>query len=88
VRRVPHAVHAGGCTLQLRSDRAVLYIPATVTSSNKGWQSRWFCLRNDDERLPPFTHRVILGAEERWRWGLSQELQNHLKLLLEALRKH
>jgi hypothetical protein len=86
VRRVRHAVRAGGCTLQLRSDWATLYIPATLTSSNKGWQSRWFYLRNDDGRLPTFTHRVVLEAE-KWRWGLSREVQNHLKSLLEALRK-
>jgi hypothetical protein len=39
VRRVRHAVQAGGYTLQLRSDHAQLYIPATLTLSNKGWQS-------------------------------------------------
>jgi hypothetical protein len=36
VRRVCHIVRVDGCTLQLRSDRAQLYIPATITSSNKG----------------------------------------------------
>jgi hypothetical protein len=70
VRRVRHAVRAGGCTLQLPSDQAHLYFPATLTSSNKGWQSRWFYLHNDDRRLSTFMHHVILGAEERWRWGL------------------
>jgi hypothetical protein len=35
----------------LRSDRAQLYMPATFTSSNKGWQGRWFYLRNNDERM-------------------------------------
>jgi hypothetical protein len=34
-----------------------------------------------------FTHRVVLGAEERWRWGLSRVLQTHLKSLVEELRK-
>jgi hypothetical protein len=64
-----------------------LYIPTTFTSSNKGWQSQWFCLRNDDERLSVFTHHVVLEAEERWRWGLPRELQTHLKPLLDALRR-
>ena len=59
-----HTVWAGGCKLELRSDRVQLYIPATLTSSNKGWQSRWFYLCNDDERLPAFTHHVVLRAEE------------------------
>jgi hypothetical protein len=31
-------------------------------------------LHNDDERLMAFTHHVVLGAEERWRWGLPREL--------------
>ena len=64
-----------------------MYIPATLTSSNKGWQSRWFYLHNDDGLLPEFTHRVVLGAEEKWRWGLPRDLQTHLKPPLEALRK-
>jgi hypothetical protein len=85
VRRVHHAVRAGGCMLQPRSDWVALYIPATLTSSNKGWQSRWFYLRNDDGQLPAFTRRVVLEAKERWRWGLPWDLQTHLKSLLEAL---
>jgi hypothetical protein len=48
---------------------------------------RWFYLCNDDGRLPTFMHPVILGAEERWKWGLPQELHTHLKSLLEALQK-
>jgi hypothetical protein len=71
---VCHAIWTGGCMLLLRSDWAQKYIPATLTSSNKGWQSRWFYLRNDDKWLSAFTHRVVLRAEERWRWGLPREL--------------
>jgi hypothetical protein len=70
VKKVRHAIRLGSCTLLLRFDQAQLYIHATLTSSNKGWQSRWFYLRNDDGWLPAFTQRVVFGAEERWRWGL------------------
>jgi hypothetical protein len=86
-RKVCHAVRSGGCTLKLCSDQAVLYIPATLNSSNKGWQSRWFHLRNDDGRLLKFTHRFVLGVEEKWRWGLLRDLQTHLKSPLEELQK-
>jgi hypothetical protein len=55
VKKVRMAVRAGGCTLQLRSGRAQQYIPASLVSSNKGWQNQWFYLRNDDEVLPPFS---------------------------------
>jgi hypothetical protein len=58
-RRVHAAVRAGGCILQLRQSRASLYIPAILASSNKGWQRRWFYLRNDGEMLPPFSQRVV-----------------------------
>jgi hypothetical protein len=54
-RRVRVAVRASGCILQLRQSRALQYIPAVLASSNKGWQRRWFYLRNDDERLPSFS---------------------------------
>jgi hypothetical protein len=79
VRRVRHTVQASDYTIQLRSDQAQLYIPTTLTSSNKGWQSRWFYLRNDDGQLPTFTHHVVLGAEERLRWGLPREALRKLQ---------
>jgi hypothetical protein len=61
-RRVYMAVRAGGCILQLRQARAQQYIPAILVSSNKGWQRRWFYLRNDDGRLPSFSQRVVTAA--------------------------
>jgi hypothetical protein len=57
-------MRVGGSTLQLRSDRAQLYIPVSLTSSNKGWQSRWFYLRNDDGRLPAYTKRAVTTMGE------------------------
>jgi hypothetical protein len=56
------AVRAGGCTLQLRSGRAQQYIPASLVSSNKGWQNQWFYLRNDNGMLLPFSQRVVTVA--------------------------
>ena len=62
VKKVHMAVWSGGCTLQLRSGQAVQYIPASLVSSNKGWQNWWFYLRNDDGMLPPFSQRVVTAA--------------------------
>jgi hypothetical protein len=59
VKKVRMAVRAGGCTLQLRLGCAQQYIPASLVSSNKGWQNRWFYLRNNDGVLPPFSQRVV-----------------------------
>jgi hypothetical protein len=53
-------VRAGGCTLEVHQERSSLYIPAQLTSSNRGWQEGWFYLRNDDDRLPPYTGHVMM----------------------------
>ena len=53
-KKVRMAVWAGGCTLQLRPGRAQQYIPASLVSSNKGWQNRWFYLQNNGGMLLPF----------------------------------
>jgi hypothetical protein len=68
-KKVHHTVLPSGCTLVLCSDRAQLYIPATLTSSNKGWQGRWFYLCNDDKQLLAYTQCVVFAVVEYWRWG-------------------
>jgi hypothetical protein len=78
-------VRAGGCILQLRQSRASLYIPAILASSNKGWQRRWFYLRNDGEMLPPFSQRVVTVAADTWRYGTPHDRQKNLEPLLMAL---
>jgi hypothetical protein len=82
-RRVRAAVRAGGCTLLLRQSRASQYIPAILASSNKGWQRRWFYLRNDGELLPPFSQRVVTAATDAWRHGTPHERQKNLEPLLQ-----
>jgi hypothetical protein len=89
-RKVRAAVRAGGCILQLRQSRALLYIPAILASSNKGWQRRWFYLRNDGKLLLSFSQRVVTVAADAWRHGTPHERQKNLEPLhkaLEALRK-
>jgi hypothetical protein len=86
-KRVRMAVRAGGCILQLRQARAQQYIPAILVSSNKGWQRRWFYLRNDDGRLPSFSQRVVTASGNNWRYGASRDRQKNLRPLLEALRE-
>jgi hypothetical protein len=73
-RRVRMAVRAGGCILQLRQVRTLQYIPAILASSNKGWQCRWFYLRNYG-RLPSFSQRVVTAAADNWRYGAPRERQ-------------
>jgi hypothetical protein len=86
-KRVCMAVRAGGCILQLRQARALQYILAILVSSNKGWQRRWFYLRNDDGRLPSFSQRLVTAAGSNWRYGAPRERQKNLQPLLEALQE-
>jgi hypothetical protein len=86
-KRVRMAVRAGGCILQLRQARAQQYIPAILVSSNKGWQRRWFYLRNDDGRLPSFSQLVVTSAGSNWRYGVVHEKQKNLQPLLDALQE-
>jgi hypothetical protein len=81
------AVRAGGCILQLRQARALQYILSILASSNKGWQRRWFYLRNDDGRLPSFSQRVVTAAAENWRYGTPRDRQKNLQPLLMALEE-
>jgi hypothetical protein len=53
-RGVRRAVHAGSCTLQVRSGQGEQYIPAQLILSNNDWHDDWFYLRNDDDQLPKF----------------------------------
>jgi hypothetical protein len=86
-RRVRMAVRAGGCILQLRQACAQQYIPAILASSNKGWQRRWFYLRNNEGRLPSFSQRVVTTADTNWRYGAPRERQKNLQPLLAALQE-
>jgi hypothetical protein len=86
-RRVRMAVRAGGCILQLRQAWVQQYIPAILASSNKGWQRRWFYLRNDDGRLPSFSQRAVTAAGGNWRYGAPCEKQKNLQPLSKALEE-
>jgi hypothetical protein len=61
---VRRAVHAGSCTLQVRSGRGDQYIPTQLISSNSGWHDGWFYLRNNGDQLPKFSGWVLMSREE------------------------
>jgi hypothetical protein len=84
-RKVRAAVRADGCILQLRQSRASLYIPTILASSNKGWQRRWFYLRNDGEMLLPFSQRVVTAVADTWCYRTPHDKQRNLEPLLKAL---
>jgi hypothetical protein len=58
------AVHVGSCTLQVQVGQGEQYISAQLISSNSWWHDGWFYLRNDDDRLPKFSGRVLMSHED------------------------
>jgi hypothetical protein len=68
-----------------------------LLTSNKGWHSQWFYLKNDaapslpEHALPKYTGRVIEAIPESWGRGVpkkdSKRIADHLaaiKILREA----
>ena len=58
-----------------------------MPSSNRGWQSGWFYLRNDGGLLPPYTGKMVTEALQKWVWGAPAEEQKRLGPLLAGLQK-
>ena len=61
-----------GCAgIQLRNNRVGEYPLMRLSTSNKGWHSYWFYVKDDAAApLPAFTGRLIEEVPESWRkWG-------------------
>ena len=65
-----------GCAgIQLQNNRVGKYPSKRLLTSNKGWHSQSFYLKNDTATLlPEFTRCLIEEALESWRkWGISEK---------------
>ena len=65
-----------GCAgIQLRNNRVGEYPAMRLSTSNKGWHSHWFYIKNDmADPLPEFIGRLIEVAPDSWRkWGVSEK---------------
>ena len=76
-----------GCaSVHLRNNRAGVYPLMRLSTSNKGWHSQWFYVKNDAAApLPAFTGRYILEAPGSWGRGISGKEKKQLNGLLAAL---
>jgi hypothetical protein len=68
-----------GCAdIRLRNNQAKDYISMRLATSNKGWQSRWFYLKNDtatalpEHALSEYTRRVVEAVLDSWGWGVPK----------------
>ena len=58
-----------------------------MPSSNQGWQSGWFYIRNDGGLLPEYTGKMVKECPQKWVWGAPAEEQKRLAPLLAGLEK-
>ena len=63
-------------------------MPIRLSTSNKGWHSHWFYVRdNAAAPLPAFTGRFIEEVSESWRkWGVSDKDKKKIQDHLAAIR--
>jgi hypothetical protein len=74
------------------------YISMNLSTSNKGWHSQWFYLKNVaglsllEHVLPEFTGRVIEMVSEMWaKWGLTKKEKRRIRdhvAAINILREH
>jgi hypothetical protein len=60
------AACVGGLMLQVQENMRNLYIPCKMTTNNRDWSRGWFYLRNDGERVPAFTGKVLMEKLDVW----------------------
>ena len=77
-----------GCaSIHLRNTCAGAYPLMRLATSNKGWHSQWFYVKNDAAApLLVFTGRYIVETSESWGWGVTTKGKKHLNGLLAALQ--
>ena len=73
-----------GCaSIQLRNNWVNEYLLMHLSTSNKGWHSHWFYVKDDAATpLPAFFRRIIEDVPEPWKWGVpdkdKKKIQDHL----------
>ena len=80
------SVPMGCASLHLRHTRASGYPLMRLSSSNKGWHSQWFYIRDDvNAPLPKYSGRLIDEAPGSWKWDVPIKETKHTTNLLTAL---
>ena len=77
-----------GCVgIQLQNNRVGEYPSMWLSTSNKGWHSQWFYLKNDAAApLPEFTGCLIEEALEQWRkWGIPEKDKKKIRYHIAAI---
>ena len=86
---VPRPSYDIGCaSIQLRGDRSHLFPRMKVQTSHKGWQGRWFYLKNHAHfGVPEFALDTFLERPASWHWGVTPAEMKRLDSLLQAVEQ-
>ena len=76
-----------GCaSIHLHNNQAGAYPLMHLSTSNKGWHSQWFYVRDGAAApLPVFSRRFIVESPGPWSWGIPVKEKKHVNDLLVAL---
>ena len=72
---------AMGCAeIHLRNNRVGDYPLMRLSTSNKGWHSHWFYVKDDvGAPLPVFFGHIIEEVPESWKWGVPDKDKKKIK---------
>jgi hypothetical protein len=77
-----------GCTcIHLWNNQSSEYMSLKLSTSNKGWHSQWFYLKNDAvAALSEFIRRIIEEAPPSWVWGVLEKDKKNIDDHRPAIR--
>ena len=81
------SVSMGCASIHLRNNRVNEYPSMCLSTSNKGWHSLWFYVKdNVAAPLPVFSRRIIEEVLGSWKWGVLDKDKKRIKDHLVALQ--
>ena len=80
------SVPMGYASIHLHNNRVNEYPSMRLSTSNKGWHSLWFYVKDDIATpLPVFSERIIEEVPRPWNWGVldkdKKKIKDHLTTL-------
>ena len=87
VRKKELSVSVGCVGIHLRNNRVNEYPLLHLSTSNKGWHSYWFYVKDDVAApLPVFSGSIIEEVSGPWKWGVPDKDKKKIKDHLAALQ--
>ena len=80
------SVPVGCAGIHLRNNWVNEYPSMRLSTSNKGWHSHWFYVKDDIAApVPVFSGRIIEEVPGSWKWGVPDKDKKRIKDHLATL---